>query len=85
MTLLRAGAAYQDGKYSVQIGPGRIHSGSSTGFVLGKQKLHGKQAQMASLSHLLVLLSGSIRQQHGICGRTSFIWPSPLRSYWKAL
>jgi hypothetical protein len=42
---------------------------SSASFVLGKQKLHGKHAQMASLSHLLVLLSGSIRQQHGTCGR----------------
>jgi hypothetical protein len=31
--------------------------------VLGKQKLHSKHAQMASLSHLLALLSGSIRQQ----------------------
>ncbi len=38
-------------------------SGSSASFVLGKQKLHGKHAQMASLSHLLALLLGSIRQQ----------------------
>ena len=37
--------------------------GSSASFVPGKQKLHSKHAQMASLSHLLALLSGSIRQQ----------------------
>jgi hypothetical protein len=38
------------------------YQGSSASFVLGKQKLHGKQAQMAPLSHMLALLSGSIRQ-----------------------
>jgi hypothetical protein len=45
--------------------------GSSASSVLGKQKLRGKHAPMASLSHLLAWLSGSICQQHGTCGRTT--------------
>jgi hypothetical protein len=56
------------------------HSGSSASSVLGKQKPRGKHAHIALLSHLLAFLSGSIRQQHGTCGRASFIWPSPI---WK--
>jgi hypothetical protein len=50
--------------------------GSSASSVLGKQKLPGKYAHMASLSHLLAFLSGFIRQQHETCGRAHFIWPS---------
>ena len=55
---------------------GNCHD-SSASFVLGEQKPRGKHAHMESLSHLLALLSGSIRQQHGTCGRATVMWPSP--------
>jgi hypothetical protein len=46
-----------------------LFHGSSASSVLDEQKPRGEHMQTASLSHLLALLSGYIRQQHATCGR----------------
>ena len=58
------------------------HGGASALGVLRAHKPHGSHAQTASLRPSLAMRSGHTGQQHGPCGSTCVLWPTPVTGGW---